>query len=96
MRVEVADLKVSYRVVELPDLCPKCKIDFTDKYNNLRFWEYQDQSRPGKAAPAADGTTEACVDEDVISHVGEHFIAYTCVVCAGCNEILFEGDVIEE
>jgi hypothetical protein len=82
--LEVADLVVTTREVEVPDICPECGAAFREI--GFIHWEYQDQKR---GAPVAeDGTIDWA--EGFTPKAGESFIPVLWQ-CGGCGHDLAEG-----
>lgn len=94
MKVNICDVTIVERAVEIPEACPKCGTDLT-KPNTLVLWEYQDQKRHGHLLPSSaqavspESTREPedclMINEDESPEGGEGFISYIDIHCACCE-----------
>jgi hypothetical protein len=90
-QIMVADLAVRFRLVEVPEKCPKCGADFTSKEAKaIRAWEYQDQVRRGYLSDL-EGSDEGFVFDNHVPEGGEDFISYVYVMCQNCDQELAVG-----
>lgn len=92
MKVTISDVRVTEREVEIPTCCPKCGCDLTSiEEENLRVWEYADQSRCGFLATEENGEGDmAGINTRDTTRGGENFISNVSVWCT-CGHELVSG-----
>lgn len=96
MKIQVIDIKYTFRDVEIPEKCPECKADLLEE-GAVRAWEFQNQQRQGTFLRARDRATFS-FDETGDVTGGECFIGdgYTDYYCTNCSHTLASGDLSEE
>jgi hypothetical protein len=84
--VQIADIVVTERTVELPDNCPECGAALRNA--RLRGWEYQDQCR---AMSVQNDIVEFDEESNEVPDSGESFISYVSLRCE-CGHRLANGN----
>lgn len=95
-KLEIADVTIKYRVVEVPESCPKCGASLVkktdDDHSNLEEANYADTYYRGAIIDAREeGTHEFDVDSGYGPSTGETFIVVG-YNCGKCHETLVAGE----
>jgi hypothetical protein len=93
IQVEIKDVVVHTRTVEIDSRCPHCGADLCDgEAFHLDTWEYQDQQRPGRLVLEDDGKSGHVEDdENAMPEGGESFISCIGYSCGACGYPLIDG-----
>lgn len=97
MKLAIADVRVTYRTIEVPDVCPNCAQPFigTDTYP-IKEYDLVDARGIGirvNANPAKKDGTEVEIDEtgsDSDAEESYHPVGY---YCAECRQPFAEGKI---
>jgi ribosomal protein L37AE/L43A len=92
--VEVADVSIQIREVWLPDACPQCKADLSER-SSLQVWQYNEAWWPGHLGSPDEVFDEmeggVAVEYDPGSESGDHWLPTVAYYCNGCGRVLAEG-----
>ena len=90
MKAVLADVRVTYREIDLPEECPSCKVSLAGPPPTIRTWELQDQERVGYYLADSQEFQEDILAEDA-PKPGEICIKGVSYACLACNALLAEG-----